>query len=570
MQKERRSQQSNISATKNKIVGIIKYNSKSQLIDGQFYEVLSPKAFQYEVVKALWNHDTNIVLGSTRNNTLKLNNGAEGLSFEIEVPKLRADILESVERGDVEASSFGMNVLEDSWDYSQEYPIRTILKAELFEISPTPFPAYDGNLISTRALEQIKNNNEGGNNMNEQLKKILGMIADGKTNEEIKVEIEKMLGTEVKAEVGADPQVNETLRSILKNIKKEEGNNMDKEELRTLMAEIHSEEKTKGELRSAIFNQSPVEVKSTDKEYRSAFRKMIQGKPMSDLEVRTIGNKTGDGAMVIGDEFYNKITELKRSMNDLSKYFNVMPVGATTGTLPIEVSADMVPMAVVGEDEKNKDGQDPKFKQVKYAIKDMREVYKLANSFVKDEQVDIMGYLAKKIALKDVFSTNYYLLNGFTGKDGLLTNPIFKTEKLTVAITLDKIMKVINSFDPALRSDLKIICNNDGYSLLSSLKYEDGRLVMQENATLASGYQLLSKEIVELSPTLLKTDATEGTPFIIAHKDAVTIFERQAYEVKSSDIAGFDDDETKVRVTVRKDIQAIDKEACKIVYSKLV
>lgn len=572
MDKEQRSQQVQLQAKENKITGILKYNVRSLLIKNSFYEIISPGAFKYDVVKAIFNHDTNIVLGSTRSNTLRLEDTTEGLKFEIDVPTSRADILENISRGDVDGTSFGMQVLDDTWDYSGSYPVRTIRKAELFEISPTPFPAYEGNTISTRALDQIKNNKKGGKNiMNEHLKKILAMLAAGNTNEEIKAEIEKMLSSEVKA----DPATDEALRSILLNINQNKGGNpsMGKEELRTLMAEIEVEETTKGELRSAMFSQTPGAVKvPTEREFRTAFRNIIAGNPVNAVELRAIGITTAEGGgYLIGDEFYNKIIELKRGMIDLSKYFNSMPVGSKTGTLPVEVLSDMTPMLVVGtESEENKDGQDPKFKQVKYDVKDMREVYKLANSFVKDQQVDIMGYLARKIALKDVFSTNYYLLNGFGATDGLLTNPVYTHEELTVIITLDKLQKAINSFDVALRSDLKIVVNNDGYSILSGLKYADGRLVIQENATLASGYQLLGKEIVEMSPTVLKTDDTKGTPITICHKDAMMIFERQAYEVKASDIAGFDDDVTKVRVVVRKDIKTIDAAASTTIYSPLV
>lgn len=576
IEKELRSQQVQLKASGKKITGIIKYNTRSNLIGSNFYEVISPKAFQYDTVKALWNHDTNIVLGSTRSNTLRLKDTTEGLNFEIDIPESRADILENIYRGDVDGTSFGMQVLEDSWNYDEEYPVRTIIKAELYEISPTPFPAYEGNTVSTRAMEQIKNKNnkKGGKNiMNEQLKKILAMLAEGKATEEIQAEIEKMLSTEEPKQEDAAAQTQ--LRSILAGLKNnnKDSNSMNKEELRTLMAEIQTEEVTKNELRSAIFSQAPLTKVASENEFRSAFRSIVTGSPMGVTELRAIGISTGEGGgYLIGDAFYNKIIEMKRSMTDLSTYFNVMPVGEKSGILPVEVLSDMVPMEVVGEGKPNKDGQDPKFKQVKYDVKDMREVYKLANSFVKDQKVDIMGYLQRKIALKDVYSTNYYILNGFdaTKKEGLLNNPVYKTEKIPTGVTLKKIQELLTSFDPAVRDGLILITNSDGFAYLSSLTYTDGRLVMQENATLASGHTFLGKEIVELSNKLLPTNATDGVPFIICHKDAVTVFERQAYEVKASEEAGFDDDSTKVRVTVRKDIKTgIDEESARILYSKI-
>ncbi|EHN13123.1 phage major capsid protein [Clostridium sporogenes] len=543
---EQRSKEVQLHTSGNKVKGIIKYNIRSQLINNSFYEIISQNALKYNTVKALWNHDTNIVLGSTKSNTLNLEDTREGLKFEISMPESRTDILENIKRGDVDGTSFGMNVLEDSWNYDEEYPVRTVLKAELLEISPTPFPAYEDNKVSTRALENAKNKNKSEvKSMSEKLEKILEMLNNNTDIEVVKEEINKLL-----------------------NDDNEDGEKINKEQLRSLMKRIEKEEQTRGELRGSTLNAEILEKNNKNTEVRTVFRNIIARKPINEIEKRAIGASVAEnGGYLLGEEFHNKIIEMKRSLVDLSKYCNVMPVGSKSGIVPIEVSEDMIPMSVVGEFDKNKDGQEPKFKQVKYDVKDMREVYTLSNSFVKDQQVDIMGYLSRKIAKKDVFTTNYYILNGFNGDDGLVTNASLKKETLTEPITLTKIQNIINSFDPDIRAGLKIIVNNDGYSLLSGITYTDGRLVMQENATLASGYQFLGKEIIEISSKLLKNNDTgDKTTIIITNlEEGVTVFDRQAYEVKSSEEAGFDTDSTKVRVIVRKDIKQIDTEAIKIV-----
>ena len=557
METELRSQQVQFETKENKIVGIIKYNIRSQLIGGNFYEIIAPNAFTYDTVKALWNHDTNIVLGSTRSKTLTLQNTQDGLGFEIDLPQTRSDILENVKRGDVDGTSFGMMVIKDSWNYDEEYPVRTILKAELYEISPTPFPAYEENTISTRALEQSKNNNKGEEKIMEnqkEMQELYKIIEEGASIEDVKAKLNEMLNK--------------------KDDNKEDGESVsvDKEQLRSVLREIEKEENSKRELRGALLSPSSPQTFGK-REFRDVFRSIITNQ-VDASELRTLGISNGEtGGYLIGDEFHNKIIEMKKSLTDLSKYCNVMPVGSKTGTIPVEKRQAMVPMQIVREGEGNKDGQEPKFFQVKYDVKDMREVYKLANSFVKDQQVDIMGYLAKKIAEKDTFSTNYYIINGFDIEKatGLLRNPVFKSEKITTAITLAKMKSMINSFDAALRSDLKVIVNNDGYNLLSTIEYTDGRLVMQEDATLDSGYRFLGKEVVELNQNELPNDDTDGTPIIIANvKEAVTIFDRQAYEVKASEEAGFDDDSTKVRVIVRKDVKTgIDETASRTIFVKL-
>lgn len=114
-----------------------------------FREKIAPGAFAETLgkddIRALWNHDTNIVLGRNRSGTLSLKEDATGLLVVIDMPRARAAELETIERGDVTQMSFGFRVLEDSWttaDDDSDMLIRTVDKVQLFEVSPVTFPAY--------------------------------------------------------------------------------------------------------------------------------------------------------------------------------------------------------------------------------------------------------------------------------------------------------------------------------------------------------------------------------------------------------------------------------------------
>ena len=67
---------------------------------------------------------------------------------------------ESVKRGDVDGSSFGFICLEDKWSKVQhegeEMYKRSVVKAELLEVSPCTFPAYDSSQINCRSFERMK------------------------------------------------------------------------------------------------------------------------------------------------------------------------------------------------------------------------------------------------------------------------------------------------------------------------------------------------------------------------------------------------------------------------------
>nr|WP_083677698.1 HK97 family phage prohead protease [Paenibacillus sp. FSL R7-0337] len=69
---------------------VVKFNQRSQLIWGEFYERVAAGAFsrslQENVIKAFWNHRSDFVLGSTKPGTLRLLEDDVGLSFEFDLP----------------------------------------------------------------------------------------------------------------------------------------------------------------------------------------------------------------------------------------------------------------------------------------------------------------------------------------------------------------------------------------------------------------------------------------------------------------------------------------------------
>lgn len=139
------------------------YNTET-VIAGFFREQIAPGAFKSALngtddVRALFNHDSNIVLGRTKSGTLKLSDTKKGLRYDIalnpddpEAMSVRAKI----QRGDVSGSSFGFIVLGEKWQEpkdKRDLPLRTITEAELFDVSPVTFPAYPQTSVSARSVE---------------------------------------------------------------------------------------------------------------------------------------------------------------------------------------------------------------------------------------------------------------------------------------------------------------------------------------------------------------------------------------------------------------------------------
>ncbi|RIK35690.1 MAG: HK97 family phage prohead protease [Chloroflexi bacterium] len=84
-----------------------------------FREKIAPGAFAGSLqddVRALWNHETGIVLGRTKSGTLRLAEDDVGLAIEIDPPSSAGNYIETIERGDVDQMSFAFRTLEQTWD----------------------------------------------------------------------------------------------------------------------------------------------------------------------------------------------------------------------------------------------------------------------------------------------------------------------------------------------------------------------------------------------------------------------------------------------------------------------
>ena len=139
-------------------------------IGGMFIEKISPRAFRKTLDEsdqvALWNHNSDLVLGRRSAGTLTLEEDERGLPFTISVsPEITAqrDAWLHVQRGDVKGASFGFEVLDEEWD--RKTRTRTIKEVRLHEISLTAFPAYTETEATARSILEARGINFESNTL---------------------------------------------------------------------------------------------------------------------------------------------------------------------------------------------------------------------------------------------------------------------------------------------------------------------------------------------------------------------------------------------------------------------
>lgn len=135
------------------------FNSPSEPLP--FTETIREGAFKRSLksrneIKLFMNHNTDVVLGSTRAGTLKLTEDSRGLLAQADLPDTSAgrDLSVLMQRGDVSSMSFGFSVPPKGDTWSQDGATRELHQVRLHEVSiVTGFPAYEATTASVRSLE---------------------------------------------------------------------------------------------------------------------------------------------------------------------------------------------------------------------------------------------------------------------------------------------------------------------------------------------------------------------------------------------------------------------------------
>jgi len=140
------------------------FNSLSENLGG-FREQIKPGAFKWALenddVRALINHDSNLVIGRNTAGTLRMKEDKTGLAVEIDLPDTQAarDLSVSIERGDISQMSFGFRVRAGGQEWGEDDDgdvIRTLTDLSLFDVSPVAYPAYPATDVGLRSLETFQ------------------------------------------------------------------------------------------------------------------------------------------------------------------------------------------------------------------------------------------------------------------------------------------------------------------------------------------------------------------------------------------------------------------------------
>ncbi|RBR32289.1 HK97 family phage major capsid protein [Enterococcus cecorum] len=253
--------------------------------------------------------------------------------------------------------------------------------------------------------------------------------------------------------------------------------------------------------------------------YQERAKKAINGY-VHRQERAVTGFKTTDGEVLIPEEL---LQAYKKPIDqvDLKQYVRTVKVNSKNGSLPVIKRAEGT-MNTVEELAANPELAKPTFTEVKYNVKTYRGYVPVSQEIIDDADYDVTGLIAEAINDQTLNTTNKAIA---TVVKGLTAKKVTGVDGLKDLINKE-IKKAYN---------VKLFVSASLYAALDKLKDKNGRYLLQDSITAASGKTLLGKEVVVLDDDVIAAAPGEMKGFVGDLAAAVTYFDRVQTTVRWTD-----------------------------------
>ncbi|WP_311814327.1 phage major capsid protein [Enterococcus faecium] len=273
-------------------------------------------------------------------------------------------------------------------------------------------------------------------------------------------------------------------------------------------------------------NTNPIDKK--DKEEKRSMEVILNDKKETYTRsinqfIRTKGEKR-DGLTTVGAEAVipvDRITKPEKqpeTVVDLRQHVGRVPVTTGTGSYPI-LRANKNKMTSVAELAKNPELAKPEFTKVNYEITTYRGYIPVSQEALDDSDIDLGGLVAEHIQRQSLNTSNAAIAAKL------------QTATAKTVTTIDELKDIVNvAIDPAYA--VKFIASQSFFNELDKMKDNDGRYLLQQDVTVASGYKLLGREVVVMADDVIGTAAGNKVAFVGDPSLFVKFFDRQQASVR--------------------------------------
>lgn len=273
-------------------------------------------------------------------------------------------------------------------------------------------------------------------------------------------------------------------------------------------------------------NTNPIDKK--DKEEKRSMEVILNDKKETYTRsinqfIRTKGEKR-DGLTTVGAEAVipvDRITKPEKqpeTVVDLRQHVGRVPVTTGTGSYPI-LRANKNKMVSVNELAKNPALANPEFTKVNYEIITYRGYIPVSQEALDDSDTDLGGLVAEHIQRQSLNTANAEIAKKL------------QTATAKTVTDIDGLKDIVNvTIDPAYA--VKFIASQSFFNELDKMKDNDGRYLLQQDITVASGYKLLGREVVVMADDVIGTAAGNKVAFVGDPLLFAKFFDRQQASVR--------------------------------------
>lgn len=338
-----------------------------------------------------------------------------------------------------------------------------------------------------------------------ELEEIRGKDADFETRE-------KELETSIN-EANTEEERSAVDDAITKFTEEKEAHEERKSELETELGELRGKMKEYEKAPEKREKEKDMGKRSEEiEEARSAINAFVKSKG----QVRESGFKEADAGILIPVEILAP-QEKPEDIVDLKNYVKNVSVNSASGKYPV-IEKSGSKMNTVAELEQNPELAKPKITEINYSIATRRGYIPISQEAIDDADYDVTGLIRDEINDQSRNTRNTDIATvlksatakSVTGLDGLK----------------DLVNKEIKKMYP-----VKFIISASLYAELDKLKDKNGRYLLQDSITSASGKMLFGREVVVLDDDVIAGDG-ELKGFVGDPKSFCTFFDRKQTSVE--------------------------------------
>ena len=373
-------------------------------------------------------------------------------------------------------------------------------------------------LMISKKIEQARNSlellNEKESEFKTRSEELEGALEEVKADEEMEVIVESV----------------EALEKDKKELEEK------KEDLEAKIAELE------GELEELNSKLPQNNARKSEEEDDMDIREGIAGYVRSKGVTRE-GFTSVEGGALIPEELLKPEKALAEEV-DLSQLVRVAKVNSGAGKYPV-IKKSGSKMTSVAELAANPELAKPTITEVAYDIETYRGYIPVSQEVIDDADYDVAGMIAEEIADQELNTKNTAIAT------------VLKSATAKAVTGLDGLKEVFNVSLKRVYTP-KAVITASLFNELDTTKDENGRYLLQDDVTVASGKKLFGHEVVVLDDTVIGTLANDLKGFIGDPKEFATLFDRMSASVKWVDndvygqlLAGF----------IRFDVEKTDTDA---------